>query len=265
MKPRMSQRLQFSLAYLLVAVIVLSFLQSWLLAPRTIEIPMSKFFELLKADQVEKVAVTEREIRGIAKPGALPSPPSGPGDRLRTLLGSEEETRVFVTTRIPLLDDQQLINELRAHNVEFAGRIETTFWKDLLFGWDIPLAVGVAAGRVRDLFEQGKDKAPCTSLVDELDASGKSRAGASGFVGGHDEREQTLNQLLAEMDGFDSSKGVIIMAATNRPEVLDQALLRPGRFDRQVVVDKPDVRGREAILRLHARNVVLAPSVDLGV
>src|SRR2546426_5693338 len=125
--------------------------------------------------------------------------------------------------------------------------------------------VGVGAARVRDLFEQAKDKAPCIIFIDELDAIGKSRAGATGFVGGHDEREQTLNQLLAEMDGFDSSKGVIIMAATNRPEVLDLALLRPGRFDRQVVVDKPDIRGREAILRLHARNVVLAPSVDLGV
>jgi cell division protease FtsH len=118
---------------------------------------------------------------------------------------------------------------------------------------------------VRDLFEQAKDKAPCIIFIDELDAIGKSRAGSTGFVGGHDEREQTLNQLLAEMDGFDSSKGVIIIAATNRPEVLDQALLRPGRFDRQVVVDKPDVRGREAILRLHARNVVLGPSVDLGI
>jgi cell division protease FtsH len=121
----------------------------------------------------------------------------------------------------------------------------------------------VGAARVRDLFEQAKDKAPCIIFIDELDAIGKSRN--AGFAGGHDEREQTLNQLLAEMDGFDSSKGVIIMAATNRPEVLDQALLRPGRFDRQVVVDKPDVRGREAILRLHARAVVLAPGVDLGV
>src|SRR5204863_507554 len=129
----------------------------------------------------------------------------------------------------------------------------------------VEMFVGVGAARVRDLFEQAKDKAPCIIFIDELDAIGKSRAGATGFVGGHDEREQTLNQLLAEMDGFDSSKGVIIMAATNRPEVLDLALLRPGRFDRQVVVDKPDIRGREAILRLHARNVVLGPSVDLGV
>jgi len=129
----------------------------------------------------------------------------------------------------------------------------------------VEMFVGVGAARVRDLFEQAKDKAPCIIFIDELDAIGKSRAGNSGFVGGHDEREQTLNQLLAEMDGFDSSKGVIIVAATNRPEVLDQALLRPGRFDRQVVVDKPDVRGREAILRLHARAVVLAAGVDLSV
>jgi cell division protease FtsH len=379
MKPRMSQRIQFSLAYLLVAVVVLSFLQSWLLAPRTVEIPMSKFLELLRADKIEKVAVTEREIRGIARPGALPPPPTAAGDRLRQMLGTEDEPRVFVTTRIPLVDDQQLVNELQAHGVEFAGRIETTFWKDLLFGWVIPLGVmvaiwmflmrrvgggptqalsfgrskhkifdrkelkttfadvagvdeakaelveivdflknprkyqrlggripkgvllvgppgtgktllaravageadvpfftlsgsefvemfvGVGAARVRDLFEQAKDKAPCIIFIDELDAIGKSRAGTSGFVGGHDEREQTLNQLLAEMDGFDSSKGVIIMAATNRPEVLDAALLRAGRFDRQVVVDKPDVKGREAILIVHARNVKLAQSVDLKV
>ena len=129
----------------------------------------------------------------------------------------------------------------------------------------VEMFVGVGASRVRDLFEQAKEKAPCIVFIDELDAIGKTRAGATGFAGGHDEREQTLNQLLAEMDGFDSSKGVIIMAATNRPEVLDAALLRAGRFDRQVVVDKPDVRGREAILQVHARNVILAPSVDLHV
>src|SRR2546425_9966720 len=272
-----------------------------------------------------------------------------------------------------------MVMELQRHQVEFAGRIETTFWKDLLFGWVIPLAVmigiwmflmrrvgggptqalsfgrskhkiydrkelkttfadvagvdeakaelaeivdflknpkkyqrlggripkgvllvgppgtgktllaravageadvpfftlsgsefvemfvGVGAARVRDLFEQAKDKAPCIIFIDELDAIGKSRAGASGFVGGHDERGQTLNQLLAEMDGFDSSKGVIIMGATNRPEVLDPALLRPGRFDRQVLVDKPDVKGREEILRIHAKGVKVASDVDLKV
>jgi len=379
MAPRLSQRWQFSLVYVLVAAVVLSLLQSWLLAPRTVELPMSKFLELLRAGQIEKVALTEREIRGIAKPGALPAPPSAPGDRLRQMLGSDHDLRVFTVTRLPGVDEQFVVVELQKAQVEFAGRIETTFWKDLLFGWVIPLAVmvgiwmflmrrvgggptqalsfgrskhkiydrkelkttfadvagvdeakaelveivdflknpkkyqrlggripkgvllvgppgtgktllaravageadvpfftlsgsefvemfvGVGASRVRDLFEQAKDKAPCIVFIDELDAIGKSRAGSTGFVGGHDEREQTLNQLLAEMDGFDSSKGVIIMAATNRPEVLDQALLRPGRFDRQVVVDKPDVRGREAILRLHARNVVLGPSVDLGV
>jgi cell division protease FtsH len=379
MKPRLSQRFQFSLIYVLVAAVVLSLLQSWLLAPRTVEVPMSKFLEILRADQVEKVALSEREIRGVAKAGALPAPPSGPGDRLRQLVGSDQDLRVFTVTRIPGVEEQWLVAELEKHKVEFAGRIETTFWKDLLFGWVIPLAVmvgiwmflmrrvgggptqalsfgrskhkiydrkelkttfadvagvdeakaelmevvdflknpkkyqrlggrlpkgvllvgppgtgktllaravageadvpfftlsgsefvemfvGVGASRVRDLFEQAKDKAPCIIFIDELDAIGKSRAGSTGFVGGHDEREQTLNQLLAEMDGFDSSKGVIIMAATNRPEVLDQALLRPGRFDRQVVVDKPDVRGREAILRLHARNVVLGPNVELGI
>ena len=380
MKPRLNQRIQFSLAYVLVAAMVLLLLQSWLQAPRTVEIPMSRFLELVRADKVEKVALTEREIRGIAKPDALPTGPSGAGDRLRQWLTSDAaEVRVFTVTRIPGVEEAPLIAELERHKVEFTGKIESTFVRDLFFGWIIPLGVmiaiwmvlmrrvgggptqalsfgrskhkifdrkelkttfddvagvdeakaelveivdflknprkyqrlggripkgvlvvgppgtgktllaravageadvpfftlsgsefvemfvGVGAARVRDLFEQAKDKAPCIIFIDELDAIGKSRAGSSGFIGGHDEREQTLNQLLAEMDGFDSSKGVIIMAATNRPEVLDQALLRPGRFDRQVVVDKPDLRGREAILRLHARAVVLAQGVDLGI
>jgi cell division protease FtsH len=123
--------------------------------------------------------------------------------------------------------------------------------------------VGVGAARVRDLFEQAKQRAPCIIFVDELDAIGKSRTAGRGVMFSNDEREQTLNQLLAEMDGFDTSSGVIIMAATNTPEVLDQALLRAGRFDRQVVVDRPDVEGREAILRVHARKIKLGPAADL--
>src|SRR5690242_19120970 len=379
MRPRLNQRIQFSLAYVLVAAMVLLLLQSWLQAPRTVEIPMSKFLELVRADKIEKVALTEKEIRGIAKPDALPMPPAGPGDRLRQWLGSDGEVKVFTVTRIPGVEEAPLIAELEKHKVEFTGRIESTFVRDLFFGWIIPLGVmvgiwmflmrrvgggptqalsfgrskhkifdrkelkttftdvagvdeakaelvevvdflknpkkyqrlggripkgvllvgppgtgktllaravageadvpffflsgsefvemfvGVGASRVRDLFEQAKEKAPCIVFIDELDAIGKTRAGNTGFLSGHDEREQTLNQLLAEMDGFDSSKGVIIMAATNRPEVLDAALLRAGRFDRQVVVDKPDVKGREAILIVHARNVKLAPSVDLKV
>src|SRR5262252_6266165 len=309
MRPRLNQRIQFSLAYVLVAAMVLLLLQSWLQAPRTVEIPMSKFLELVRGDKIEKVALTEKEIRGIAKPDALPSPPSGPGDRLRHWLGSNDELRVFTVTRIPGVDEAPLISELERHHVEFTGRIESTFVRDLFFGWIIPLGVmvgiwmflmrrvgggptqalsfgrskhkifdrkelkttfvdvagvdeakaelveivdflknpkkyqrlggripkgvllvgppgtgktllaravageadvpfftlsgsefvemfvGVGAARVRDLFEQAKDKAPCIIFIDELDAIGKARG--MGPVG-HEEREQTLNQLLVE-------------------------------------------------------------------
>jgi cell division protease FtsH len=125
----------------------------------------------------------------------------------------------------------------------------------------VEMFVGVGAARVRDLFSQAGAQAPCIIFIDELDALGKARG--MNVMGGHDEREQTLNQLLVEMDGFEMNKGVIIMAATNRPEILDPALLRPGRLDRQVLVDRPDINGREAILHIHTRNVVLGPDVDL--
>ena len=372
------QKTQFSLVYLFIALMVVFAVQSWLRAPRTVDIPMSQFLTLVHEGKVLRVSLGEREIQGILKPGALPAPPAGPGDRLRQLLGAEQGPTVFTTARIPATDDYDVVRELQAAKVEFSGRIESTFWRDVI-SWLVPLVlmaglwlflmrrmgggptqalsfgrskakiydrkelkttfadvagvdeakaelmevvdflknpkkyqrlggripkgvllvgppgtgktllaravageadvpffflsgsefvemfVGVGASRVRDLFEQAKEKAPCIVFIDELDAIGKTRAGNTGFLSGHDEREQTLNQLLAEMDGFDSSKGVIIMAATNRSEVLDAALLRAGRFDRQVVVDKPDVRGREAILIVHARNVKLAPSVDLHV
>jgi len=130
----------------------------------------------------------------------------------------------------------------------------------------VEMFVGLGAARVRELFQQAKEKAPALVFLDEIDTIGKGRAGAMGAgFGAHDEREQTLNQLLVEMDGFDSSKGVIIMAATNRPDVLDHALVRPGRFDRQVVVDRADLKGREDILKVHVRGVALDPAVDLRV
>ncbi len=127
----------------------------------------------------------------------------------------------------------------------------------------VEMFVGVGASRVRDLFEQGKKNAPCIIFIDEIDAVGRHRG--AGLGGGHDEREQTLNQLLVEMDGFESNEGVILVAATNRPDVLDPALLRPGRFDRRVVVDLPDIKGREAILRVHTKKTPLADDVDLMV
>jgi cell division protease FtsH len=378
MKRRARQQAQFSALYVVLGILVLVMLQSWLLAPRIQEIPMSRLLELARENKIERVSFGETEIRGVlrkeAEPGRAPARP----DWLERLTGAEAG-RLFVAIRIPGADDAALLRELESHRVEFSGRIESTVLRDLVFGWLLPIGVmvaiwafvmrrmgggptqaltfgrsrvkiydrkelrvtfadvagvdearaelmeivdflrnpkkyqrlggripkgvlivgppgsgktllaravageaavpffflsasefvemfvGVGAARVRDLFEQAKEKAPCIVFIDELDAIGKTRGGVAGFVGGHDEREQTLNQLLVELDGFDASKGVIIMAATNRPEVLDPALLRAGRFDRQVVVDKPDVRGREAILRVHARNVSLSPDVDLRV
>ena len=141
-----------------------------------------------------------------------------------------------------------------------AGEAHVPFFS--LAGSDfVEMFVGVGASRVRDLFKQAQQQAPCIVFIDEIDAIGKSRD--TQYGGGNDEREQTLNQLLAEMDGFDTSKGIVILAATNRPEVLDKALLRPGRFDRRIIVDKPDLKGRVEVLKVHAKNVFMDDSVDL--
>jgi cell division protease FtsH len=141
-----------------------------------------------------------------------------------------------------------------------AGEAEVAFFR--MSGADfVEMFVGVGAARVRDLFKQARNKAPCIIFIDELDAIGKSRI--NNIAGSNDEREQTLNQLLVEMDGFDGTSGLIILAATNRPDVLDPALLRPGRFDRQILVDRPDLKGREEILKIHSRGVKLAPEVEL--
>jgi len=125
----------------------------------------------------------------------------------------------------------------------------------------VEMFVGVGASRVRDMFDEAKRNAPCIIFIDEIDAVGRQRG--AGLGGGHDEREQTLNQLLFEMDGFDPNSGVIVLAATNRPDILDSALLRPGRFDRHIVVDVPDQKGREEILKVHARSKPLDKDVDL--
>ncbi len=143
-----------------------------------------------------------------------------------------------------------------------AGEADVPFFS--ISGSDfVEMFVGVGASRVRDLFDQGKKQAPCLIFIDEIDAVGRHRG--AGLGGGHDEREQTLNQLLVEMDGFDSNEGIILIAATNRPDILDNALLRPGRFDRRIVVNMPDVRGREDILKVHVRKIPLAKDVDLKV
>ena len=143
-----------------------------------------------------------------------------------------------------------------------AGEADVPFFS--ISGSDfVEMFVGVGASRVRDLFEQGKKQAPCLIFIDEIDAVGRQRG--AGLGGGHDEREQTLNQLLVEMDGFDSNEGVILIAATNRPDILDTALLRPGRFDRRIVVNMPDVKGREDILKVHVKNIPLSKDVDLQV
>ena len=144
-----------------------------------------------------------------------------------------------------------------------AGEAGTPFFS--LSGSDfVEMFVGVGAARVRDLFRQAKEKAPCIIFIDEIDAIGRSR-GRGMMMGANDERENTLNQILVEMDGFNTDKGVIIMAATNRPDVLDSALLRPGRFDRQIMIDKPDRRERAEIFKVHTRNLVLSDEVDMHV
>jgi len=322
------------------------------------EISYSEFLSRLEAGEVIKVTVTDTRIEG-------------------TFATTDGESN-FVTSRIPNTDDQELINMLSEKGVEFSGRVESTFWRDFLLTWMLPLGlivfiwffvfrrlsrriggaspmsfgqskvklydrsiervtfddvagldeakeelreiidflrnpqkyrsigalipkgvllvgapgtgktlmaravageadvpffsisgsqfmemfVGVGAARVRDLFEQAKAKAPCIVFIDEIESIGKVRGGIMAS-GGTEEREQTLNQLLSEMDGFDPQTGVIILAATNRPEVLDSAILRPGRFDRQIMVDRPDIKGREEILKVHARRVKLADDVNL--
>jgi cell division protease FtsH len=351
-----SKKITFSIWYVVLAVWAVILIHDFIQALRHIEeVPYSEFKALVASDKVTEVAIDSHKLTG----------------KLKTE-GESKEARWFTTVRV---EDPDLVKDLNAHNVRFAGVIESTFWRDVaswflpvllffgiwlfifrrlgqgqggfmtvgqskakvymekdikvtfadvagvdeakeelkevieflktpekftLLGGKIPkgvllvgppgtgktllaravageagvpffsisgsefveMFVGVGAARVRDLFEQAKAKAPCIIFIDELDALGKARG-----IGpmAHEEREQTLNQLLVEMDGFDPRTGVILMAATNRPEILDPALLRAGRFDRHVLVDRPDKIGRAAILKVHAKKVALGPDADLEV
>ncbi len=339
------------------------------------QVSYSAFLAELRAGRVKEVVITaDRIIARLAPQGPAPGARGGAPERGGAT--GARGARTIVTTRLPGIEERDLVRELEARGVTFSGRAaESSVWRDLLLGWGpfilliglywfwlaraqrrggplsfgraqakiydrnaqqrvtfadvagvdeaeaelvevvsflkdpgryralgaripkgvllvgppgtgktllaravageanvpffsisgsefVEMFVGVGAARMRSLFEQAKERAPCIIFIDELDAIGKARGGVAALAT-HDEREQTLNQLLVEMDGFDPGKGVIIMAATNRPEVLDPALLRPGRFDRTVVVDRPTVEGRLAILRVHTREVKLAPTVDL--
>src|SRR5207245_617839 len=300
MKPRLSQRFQFSLAYLLVAMVVLSLLQSWLLAPRTVELPMSKFLELLRADKIERVAITDREIRGVAKPDALPTPRDGAGDRLRELLGSSADVRVFTVTRIPGVDEQRLIAELEAHRVEFTGKIESTFLRDLFFGWVLPLGVMVAIwmflmrrvgggptqalsfGRSKHKIYDRKElkttfadvagvdeaKAELVEIVDFLQNPKKYQR-----LGGRIPKGVLLvgppgtgKTLLARAVAGEADVPFFTLSGSEFVEMfVGVGAARVRDLFEQAKDKAPCIRGPEAILRLHARNVVLAPSVDLGV
>ena len=377
------KRMQFSFTYVAAAIALLLLLQGILTSPRPVAEPYSRFRQLLDqghvsealigADRIqftvrEEAPLTEEEQRRIERNQPLAA----------RWAGAKPE-RLFEVTRVPGVDDNVLLAELINKDVIFAGRIENTFWRDLLVAWIIPIGilmliwgfaarrmaqgglgqaltigknrariyseqdikvrfddvagieeakaelqeivqflksperyrrlggqipkgvllvgppgtgktllaraiageagvpffsisgsefvemfVGVGAARMRDLFEQAKTKAPCIIFIDELDAVGKSRAAGPFGLGRHDEQEQTLNQLLVEMDGFDPSKGVILLAATNRPEVLDLALLRAGRFDRRIIVELPDVRGRMKILEVHLRKIRAVSGLDVA-
>src|SRR5450759_654174 len=370
----MDTKQHFSLWYFIGVALALLAIQSFLGGPHQQLLAYSDFQSLLQAGKVKEVAIADDHLSGIADLTGLKDTVASSFGQKPT--AAELKDHDFVVARVP---DANLVAELQAAKVKFAGRIENR-WLTTLLSWVAPavifvviwslvmrrmgggqmggmmdvgkskakvyvqknmdvtfadvegideakeelmevvdflksperyrrlggqipkgvlivgapgtgktllakadageakepflslsgsefveMFVGVGAARVRDLFQQAEKLAPCIIFIDELDALGKAR-GFSGLAGGgHDEREQTLNQLLVQMDGFDTAKGVIILAATNRPEILDPALLRPGRFDRHVAIDRPDVKGREAILKVHAQHVMVGPDVDLHV
>src|SRR5437588_385111 len=251
----MERRAQFNLAYLLFALVAILALQQWWQQAKTVEVlPYSEFEKLLAEHRIDEVVISAQRITGKLK-------------------GNEGGTSVAVASLLP----PDLAERLSKYDVRFTRVYESKLFRDLLAcavageaavpffsisGSEfVEMFVGVGAARVRDLFEQARQKAPAIIFIDELDALGRARGAYA--QGGHDEKEQTLNQLLVELDGFDPTTGLGLIAATNRPEILDPALLRAGRFDRVVLVDRPEKKGRLQSLQVHARKIRLAPDVDL--
>lgn len=287
------------LSFVLIALVLFMVMQNFLLIREGETIPYSQFKSLVKNGLVADLVLEQEKIRGKIKPAGAKQLFSK--EKLQQLIYDGKTSYPFATIRV---EDSRLTAELENAGIPFRGEVARSWLPTLLSWiapvalffllWSylmkkmtagtgmmqvgkskakvyIERTTGVSfadvegideAARVRDLFAQAVEHAPSIIFIDEFDALGKARG--INVLSSQDEREQTLNQLLGEMDGFDPNHGVIIMAATNRPEILDAALLRPGRFDRQVLVDRPDIKGRENILKLHAKKITLSPSVDLG-
>src|ERR671915_322948 len=290
----MERRTQFNIGYLLFALFAILVVQQWWQQAQTIEVvPYSEFERLLAEDKIAEVVVfgvwylLVRRMAGqqglgggfmaIGKSRAKVYVEKQTGVTFADVAGVDE-AKAELREVVEFLKDPKKYGRLGARVPKgvllvgppgtgktllaraVAGEAGVPFFS--ISGSEfVEMFVGVGAARVRDLFEQARQKAPAIIFIDELDALGRARG--AGGVGGHDEKEQTLNQLLVELDGFDPSTGLVLLAATNRPEILDPALLRAGRFDRQVLVDRPDKKGRIQILQVHAKKVRLAPDVEL--